>query len=249
MTAATGEGALLFARYAFMPNQLGYCGSDDNRALFEYTTSGIVDGGLIQLERQFEGAFPYLQLIAAANRIADPLDHRVVEAYWLGNELLDRVDMGLLYESLKSRFAAKLTPKTWTWMASKAPAGARPHHSFHVLEVYPRAGTIKGGAVDHLFETMEQCRVRWGRVREVNGAQLLVDIRPLRYQGGQLALGVPVVEAVRRQFEGRGFVDDVEADDWVSVHWGWACDVLTRDQVARLARYTARHIQLCNETL
>jgi hypothetical protein len=65
-------GPLLFARYAFRPNELGYCGGEDERALFQYTVEQTVDGGLVQLERQFEGAYPYLQLIARANAIADP---------------------------------------------------------------------------------------------------------------------------------------------------------------------------------
>lgn len=249
MITAPVEGPLLFARYAFMPNQLGYCGSDDNRALFEYTTSGTVDGGLLQLERQFEGAFPYLQLIATANGIADPLDARVVEAYWLGNALLDRVDMGLLHASLQARFAGRLSSRAWPWLAAKVPAGARPHHSFHVFEIYPRLGTMKGGLVDHLFETMEQCRIRWARVREVLGAELLVDVRPLEYRAGKLSLGEPVAQTVRRQIEGKGFTDGVSPGDWVSVHWGWACDLLSEPQVTRLAAQTARHIELCNQTL
>ncbi len=31
------DGPQLFARYAFMPNRLAYCGGDDNRALFGIT--------------------------------------------------------------------------------------------------------------------------------------------------------------------------------------------------------------------
>ncbi len=30
------DGPQLFARYAFMPNRLTYCGGDDNRTLFDY---------------------------------------------------------------------------------------------------------------------------------------------------------------------------------------------------------------------
>ena len=44
--------------------------------------------------RQFDGAWAYLESIARAAGIADPLDERVVEAYWIGNDLLDRVDPG-----------------------------------------------------------------------------------------------------------------------------------------------------------
>ncbi len=243
------DGPLLFARYAFKPNALGFCGGDDDRALFSYTTTATIDPGLLQLERQFEGAFPYLQLIAHANGITDPFDRRVVEAYWVGNGLLDRVDMGLLYDSLHERFRAKTTKPTWAWLASKVPAGARPHHSFHVFEIYPRAGMMKSGAVDHVFETMEQCRIRWGRVTSVQGPELVVDVQPLKLEAGKLVLGAPGEETIRRWVDGKGFVDDVLPGEWVSIHWGWACDRLTSSQKQRLDRYTRCHLELCNQTL
>jgi hypothetical protein len=243
------DGPLLFARYAFKPNALGFCGGDDDRALFEYTTSATMDPGLLQLERQFEGAYPYLQLIAHANGLANPLDRRVVEAYWVGNSLLDRIDMGLLYESLRERFRAKTSDRTWSWLASKVPAGARPHHSFHVFEIYPRAGMMKSGAVEHVFETMEQCRVRWGRVTGVMGPELIVEVRALTQEGGKLQLAPSAPETVRRWVDGKGFVDDIAPGEWVSIHWGWACDRLTDVQRARLERYTRWHLDLCNQTL
>ena len=87
-------GPLLFARYAYPPNSLGYCGADATRTLLEYGDARASDGGLAELARTFEGAWPYLTLIAHANEIADPLDPRVVQAYWVGNELLDRVEPG-----------------------------------------------------------------------------------------------------------------------------------------------------------
>ncbi len=242
-------GPLLFARYAFKPNALGYCGGSDNLALFQYTTESTVDRGLLELEQQFEGAYPYLQLIARANQIADPLDARVVEAYWIGNELLDRVDMGLLFQSITQRFEAKMPPKEWHWLKSKIPAGARPHHSFHVFEVYPRAGFMKSGAVDHLFETMEQCRIRWGQVEDVLPRDLVVTTSALEWKNGKIVLGIPKQERIQRAIDGRGFVDDASPGDWVSIHWGWACDRLDTRQVANLRRYTEWQLQLLNTTV
>ena len=197
-------GPLLFVRYAFMPNHLGYCGGDDSRTMFEYAVNAEEDDGLRQLERQFEGAYPYLQLIAMTNNIADPLDARVVEAYWVGNRLLDRVDMGTLYASIQDRFKRRTGPKEWRWLASKAPAGARPHHSFHVLEVFPRIGMMRSGAADHLVETMENCCIRWGLVRAAMGPDLIVEVHPLLLGEGRLSLGPPRIESVKRRLNACG---------------------------------------------
>ena len=138
------SGLLLFGRYAFPPNRLGYCGSADHQALFEYLTADRIDRGLVGLARQFEGAYPYLRLIAGANNIADPLDRRVVEAYWVGNPYLERVGASPFYESLKERFRPRMTGRSFSWMTNALALGARPHHNFHVFEIYRRAGLMRG---------------------------------------------------------------------------------------------------------
>ncbi|MEO6208381.1 MAG: DUF6390 family protein, partial [Candidatus Limnocylindrales bacterium] len=74
-------GASLFARYAYPPNELGYCGPQDSRAVLEYGAAGVVDRGLVELAKGFAGAWPYLETIAGMAGIPDPLDRRVVEAY------------------------------------------------------------------------------------------------------------------------------------------------------------------------
>ena len=235
-------GSMRFIRYAFMPNKLQYCGGDDNRALFEYGTQNLSDAGLTPLLRRFSGAVPYLQLIARANGIADPFDARVVEAYWLGNELLDRVEMGQLYEQLLERFGKQLQGRPREVVLGKAPAGARPHHSFHVLDIHSRVGEL-----DHTLETLDNCRVSWGQVARVDGAELVVERRPLVLKV-ELTLGEPRVERVLHQVDGRGFAD-AKAGDWVSLHWGWVCEVLTERQRSNLERYTRHHLRLANLTI
>src|SRR5581483_3678834 len=124
LTLAPGKsGMLRFIRYAFMPNRLRYCGGDDNRTLFEYGVEQAVDGGLAPLLRRFAGALPYLQLIARANGIADAFDSRVVEAYWIGNDLLDGVEVRQLYDSLVERFGKQMHGRARALILGKAPAG------------------------------------------------------------------------------------------------------------------------------
>jgi hypothetical protein len=201
------------------------------------------------MEQQFEGAYPYLKLIAHANRVSDPLNARVVQAYWLGNDLLDRVDMASLYSSLEERFRARTEPRDWHWLAEKVPAGARPHHSFHVLELFPRVGMLTTSAADQVIATMGQCMIRWARVRSVEGDSLVVNAPRLIMRDGKLELTSPQPETVVRSYDGRGFVNSIDAGDWVSVHWGWACDTLSPAQRDRLERYTRLHLALCNQTI
>jgi len=237
-------GQLRFIRYAFMPNRLRFCGGDDNRTLFEYGIENVVDGGLQPMLRRFTGALPYLQLIARSNRIADPFDERVVEAYWIGNELLDGVEVRQLHDALAERFGKQLQGRTRDLVLGKAPAGARPHHNFHVFDVHSRVGEL-----EHSLATMDGCRVSWGKVTAVQGAELVVDRQPLILEQGKLALGPIESMRVVRQIEGHGFADAARAGDWVSVHWNWACETISARQQARLQRYTDDHIRLANQTL
>ena len=85
-------GPVLFARYAFPPNSHGFCGPADHVALLRVRRAGADDRGLRAMSEQFAGAWPYLQLIASATGLDDPLDRRVVEAYWVGSPRLDHVD-------------------------------------------------------------------------------------------------------------------------------------------------------------
>lgn len=237
-------GSLRFIRYGFMPNHLRYCGGDDNRTLFEYGVENVVDAGVNAMLRKFTGALPYLQLIARANGIADPFDDRVVEAYWIGNELLDRVEVRQLYDSLVERFGKQLQGRTRDWVLGKAPAGARPHHNFHVFDVHSRVGEL-----ENTLETMDNCRTSWGKVVAVEGPELVVERPPLVLVDGKLAVGPSQTVRVVRQVEQRGFADSAVAGDWVSIHWRWVCEVLTPRQQANLVRHTDHHLAIANQTI
>jgi hypothetical protein len=243
------SGPVLFARYAYGPNRLGLCGPDDAESLFGEGSQGTDERELRSLALGFEGAYPYLELIARANGIADPLDRRVVDAYWLGSPLLDRVSADQIGESLRLRFRPRLDPTAWGWMRSTAPAGAKPVHAFHVLDVFPKVGLLRAEQADHVLTTMDSCRIRWGRVQERSGDSLVVRVIPLVLEAGKLAFGAARLEQVTAWRDGQGFLGEVGAGDIVSIHWGWACDVLAAEQVERLIGWTRREMDIANRTL
>lgn len=247
-TARNMEGSALFVRYAFMPNRLEFCGPDDNSALFEHALKGSAEPKIGPLLKSFTGAYPYLQLIAYSNGIADPFHQRVVEAYWIGNELLEGVEARWLYDSLRERFKDRMSPRTLDLVIGKAPMGARPHHSFHVMDALSRQSSVTG-EIGVGLEAMEECRIGWGKVRRIEGSHLAVEHQPLVLEEGKLALGDPIERRVLRRIQSAGFTDSVEVGDWVSFHWGWACGVLTQRQVRLLESYTHHHIRLTNLTL
>jgi hypothetical protein len=247
---ASDSGPLLFARYAYGPNALGYCGPDAADELFGEATSGRADAtALRQLASQFEGAYPYLRLIADANGLADPLETRVVEAYWLGNELLDRVSPRRLGDSLDLRFRRRLGGDRWRWLADKPAAGAQPVHAFHVLDVFPRLGLLRSGEAERVLETIDACRIRWGSVLERDGDWLVVNAVPLVMTHGKLSLGSPRTERIRAAHDGAGFVGGVAAGDVVSLHWDWACERLSSFRLASLERSTTHQLKIANQTV
>jgi hypothetical protein len=261
------SGPVLFARYAFGPNRLGLCGPEDWRSLLELgaaagaqdgggTGSGSaawqaleIDRGLRDLAAGFEGAYPYLELIAAANGIDDPMDRRVVDAYWIGNALSDAVDPVIMTRSIDERFRRVLPAGTWKWLAGKPAAGARPTHAFHVLDVFPMVGTQRSGPASDAVGLIDSCRIRWGRVREIRGESLVVNAVPLAQVDGRLELVSPKLQTVRRWLDGTGFVSEVEVGDVVSLHWDWACEVLDPDRLEALQRRTVHQLELANQTL
>lgn len=239
-------GPLLFARYAYPPNALGLCGAEESRTLLEYGTANESDAGLAELARAFEGAWPYLTLIAGANGIHDPLDPRVVEAYWVGNELLDGVSPHALARHVEERFKGRVG-RSWERIVEAVAAGAVPHHTFHVFAVYPWLGLLRSGDVTQPLSVLDRCRITPALVGAVHGETIVVLAPSLHWDGRTLALGPWQRRTVRAQADGLGFVAP-NVGDWVSLHWDFVCDRLTPTQAATLLRASERALAAANRS-
>lgn len=228
-TTAT-SGPVRFARFAFPPNRLGYCGPGDGGDLAHYTR-GHEDPGLREIAAGFDGAYPYLELLAGSNHRADPLDADVVEAYWIGNELLGRVPRQDFGRSIDERFRRR-AGSSWRWIDGTIPDGVA-NHSYHVLRVMPWAGLMRDGIVDEPLRIVDRCRISWAEVlpEASPDGQVLVRRTPLVWSGSGLVVGDPVVEAVDSPFP-------VRPGDVVAVHWNWICERLDLRQLGWLRRVT-----------
>ncbi|MYS18697.1 hypothetical protein GA0115240_10045 [Streptomyces sp. DvalAA-14] len=226
------QGALLFARYAYPPNELGYCGPPDASALLRADATAGIEGQA----RQFEGAWCYLEFLAESAGLPDPLDERVVEAYWIGNDLLDKTDPAALLDRMLDRFRGQLGG-TWREAADRALA----HHSFQVFDVYPWARMLRAAGNPTALSVLDQCRIRTGVVLAVDGESAAVESRPLTWDGHAMLPGPPRREAARWSTGGRSLIARPRPGDRVALHWDWVCDVITEEQAARVEALEARH--------
>jgi Family of unknown function (DUF6390) len=228
-------GALLFARYAYPPNELGYCGPDAGDPLIAASPAEIA-----RRARQFEGAWAYLEFLASVAGVDDPLDAAVVSAYWVGGPLLSAADPGALLDFLRDRFAGQLGG---TWR--DAGARARAHHSFQVFEVYPWAAMLGQKATPVAVSVLDRCRIRAGTVLSVTGESATVRSQPLLWADGVLADGPAVEEIVHWSSGGLSLLPGLSPGDLVSLHWDWVCDVISARQRDRIeAEETARRAAL-----
>ncbi len=239
------DGVLRCSRYAFGPNRLHFCGPDANREIWDYLNAGYTDFGLQKLLMGFEALYPYLRHIATENHIEDPFDPRVVEAYWLGNELLAQVGRRALHRHLSDTFRLKdkLSPHLYRLLEERVGLGILPNHTHHVLTVPKKMGHQEVEA-DTSF--MDGCRVSWGTVRSVAGPTVLVEYEPLVRTGDLLSLGEPTQKKIVRSLAADYDFDMLKPGHIVTMHWDVPCEVISEGQANAMRRVTLEAIRIAN---
>lgn len=230
-------GYALFSRFAFPPNELGYCGPADAAALMgEHNAETRIANA-----RAFDGAWVYLDAIADATG-DHPLSEDVVRNYWVGGPLLDKVDPAVLRHRLREAFAGQVTGL----LGDVADGRALAHHSFHVFVVYPWVRFLERDPITPL-QVLQHCRIRWGRVETVDVDHAVVVSQPLTYNDGELALGEPAAERVRWRNGGTTLAPAPVPGQTVAAHWDWLCGALTDADTTGLAVATRTTLDLVNE--
>ena len=143
-------------------------------------------------------------MLARLTGTADPLDARLVEAYWLGR------DLGVDREEFGRELLAVLGPRAgayWTHLTADLLAEAAPDHGFHVFGVYPWSRLLAAGP-QPLF-VLDSCRIRWGTV--VGLDPLTVSSPRLTWDGRRSGWASPP--------KARSTGDGVALGDVVAVHW------------------------------
>lgn len=228
-------GALLFAQYAYPPNELGYCGPAGAEAMLAPDATDDIE----RRARLFEGAWTYLELLAEAAGLDDPLDVAVVDAYWVGGDLLDDVDPAALVARLEDRFRGQVGG---TWR--EASERARAHHTFQVFEVYPWARLLREGRPPGpALRVLDRCRIRVGEVLAVTGEAVTVATRPLAWDGSRVSEAAAVTETARWSVDGSSLIDVPAVGALVALHWDWVCEKVTAERALRI-EHLERHARV-----
>ena len=236
------SGPQLFFRFAQPPNRLGYCGPErESEIAVAASGEALPIEESTELALAFHGAWPYLEVIGALTG-RDPLSTSVVEAYWLGNGLLQNVDLLQWGQSVSDRFRVQAGAR-WPYVAAALDQGGVPNHSFHVFCVYPWVGLLREGYVGPAVEVLDRCRISAGRVVGVERDIALVSRRPLVWGGDdQLIEAGPVEDPFLT-------VEELSPGDVVALHWDYVCQRISPNQLRSLRTTHDRHLGIANSEL
>ncbi len=238
----TMQGLKIAALYGIYPHQLGFCGSRVKSIrcqIYDFLCGKKVSQNKIRkILEGFKGALFYYKLIAKSNGIKDYFDEKVVKAYWIGNNLLEKVKTEDLREMISKEFSGPglLPKKVAEKKAREIPAGVKPHHSFHVLVIGSVTGRIKLKG-----KLLDLCRVEWGKVINqlaINNKQLTkirVKYQPLIRENKKLKLGKLVEKEI---FWDENLIPGIKIGGWVSFHWNNVVQKLRKEEVKNLKKYT-----------
>ncbi len=226
-------------RYSFATNRLNYCGPENafqDFKSFVDRPSASAAPRIRRLLLGFTGLNLYLDLLASANGL-DRFDEQVIEAYWLGNALLDRVPFEGFRRALSTGLVAAGLPLSIVEAkVSRLLPSFNAHHSFHVL--YVNFITPK---VEKILANLDRCLPLAGEVVKVQGASVEVESPRLAEDGHALAL----VGGHRRALD-NPFGVSVGPGDLVSLHWGTLVEPVSEKQAKALERYTRANLETVN---
>ena len=223
----------LAAKYSFMPNKLNYVEHcDADRIIFDYCCGHKKSYKMArELIESMESVNIFLRLIAEKNNLKE-LSRKVVEAYWIGNELLDSINGSDIKKALKK----ELKPEVARLLSKKVPSNAVPHHSFHVFHI----NAVSGAQI--FFSNIDNCRIHSAIVSDVGKGTLVVSYKPL-VKLGRIEQKQDVEKKISYNPK---LVKGLAVGDIIAVHWNLAIDKLTKKQAESLDEYTQINIRAMN---
>lgn len=226
-------------KYSYITNKKKYCGNlNAHKVFLEFLRKKGRENANKTIEelKSFQSLYPYLRLIAKTN-LMEELHEKVVEAYWLGNDLLKKIKGSELKKMILNEFAKPglLPKKIAEKKAVELPKNVFPCHSFHVL--YFNFVTKK---VEPILENLDKCLVNYGTVIAVDKKHLFLDSKKLMFNKKFY------FEPTTREIE-KGFAVNADYGDIVSFHWNHGIEVLSTKKQRLLEKYTGLNLEALNK--
>ena len=239
------EAALdILSRYSLITNRLRYCGPKDAyKELLLLLQGKNYDQEKVKKHfTKYEGLFVYLDYMAQKLN-KDPFDYDIIEAYWTGNELLDKFDNEDNKKIIQGLTNRGLPKNHAEFLISKLPKGMNLTHSFNVLFV--GVGMTTGSVPTNII-TMNKCILSIGKVVKILKDQLMVAVTPLITKQELLELGNQKIIHVEYNPD---FFKNIKVGNKIAIHWDYACKILTENEVENLKKYTQKNIKALNQAL
>lgn len=235
------RGLVTCLRYAHAPNSLHLCGPEKQGNLSHYFLNTVTTNETVELLKQFSTLYPYLRFIASENKIPDPFDPSIVEAYWIGNNLLHTIPISAFIHHVNTSFSIekKLSYKMKTALYNAIGQGGYPNHAFHVINVYRRTGANPDM---HTLASINACLIQAGTVTSIHKTHFVVRTNPIILRNSQLCYGSQTTTIIT--YNPTDIIaKKVRVSDIISFHWQQFCSRLSPQQTKTLMLYTLKALQ------
>ena len=267
------KGIELALRFSYMPNALQYCGpkvahsnflkyisNSSNTKTFNPKDKEKLKGKIKNNLKNFEALYPYLSAIAKKSK-KDYSDYKVVEAYWIGNKILEKFnkkDMAKIIFELGKKGLPKIIAKK---TIENLKEGFVPHHNFNVGFV--GVGQVSG-SVPTTLKNMNNCMILPAKILKIEKSlknnddnkkeenNLIVSRVLLERENGKYKLTKNDMNnkknnthKIKVKFLPNLF-KKIKVGDTVAIHWNFAAKILTNKEEKNLLKYTNQILETIN---
>jgi hypothetical protein len=223
----------LESRFSLSPNSLGYCGLNSAGAKFQKCIKEGKCGGVRKEVKNFIVLHPYLRVLARITR-KSRFSYEVIEAYWIGNDLLRKAKPED-YLLLIKYFEKQGVPAFFVdELKKKVPKVFIPNHLFQVLHV--GVGRVSG-SVPFNIKTVNDCMIRWGKVEKITGKKAIISLNSLKKKTKNTYSLIKTRTKIPYKL---WLTKDLKIGDNVAVHWNLIVKILTKKEEENLKFWTRR---------
>jgi len=226
------NGAQLCARFAYKPYHLGRCGSSGKKDILLECIKSNTCKTFRESLNQYKTFYSYLKLISEKHSLGI-LHPKVVEAYWIGNDLLkafSRNDFHKWVEIYTELYDIKGSVSHLRNCFSKTSLPFIPHHAFQVFFSWK---LTQDEGVDSL-ERVNNCLIRSGEIIDFSKKKISIKSWRIQQKTNSLSM-IPSRETINYQ---TGFFQNLQRGDNLAFHWKESCLRLSNRQLDQLRYYT-----------